>query len=165
MSVGERIRISRKAAGLTQKELGQKLGVSASMIGQYETDLRKPKLDTVIKIADALGISTTELLDVAPTDSDLKSLFAVYMSLYDILRKTPKEDGRILLSEEERSKIKEHAKTIESFTQTIISNDTAFSTYVKDVYESLFDKLNLDGQCIAVKMINELASNPEYQAK
>ena len=97
MSVGERIRISRKAAGLTQKELGQKLGVSASMIGQYETDLRKPKLDTVIKIADALGISTTELLDVAPTDSGLKSLFAVYMSLYDILRKTPKEDGRILL--------------------------------------------------------------------
>ena len=97
MSVGERFRISGKPAGLTQKELGQKLGVSASMIGQYETDLRKPKLDTVIKIADALGISTTELLDVAPTDSGLKSLFAVYMSLYDILRKTPKEDGRILL--------------------------------------------------------------------
>ena len=83
MSVGERIRISRKAAGLTQKELGQKLGVSASMIGQYETDLRKPKLDTVIKIADALGISTTELLDVAPTDSGL-NLYLPYICPYMI---------------------------------------------------------------------------------
>ena len=57
MTVGERIRILRKEAGLTQKQLGEKLGVSASMIGQYETNSRKPKLETLIKIADYFGVS------------------------------------------------------------------------------------------------------------
>ncbi len=61
MSTGSRIQNARKKANLSQKELGEKLGVSASMIGQYENDLRKPKTETLAKIADALGINPWEL--------------------------------------------------------------------------------------------------------
>ena len=39
---GEKIRAARKSAGLTQSELGKMLGVSGSMIGQYETEARRP---------------------------------------------------------------------------------------------------------------------------
>ncbi len=56
MTVGERIREYRKQAGLTQKELGDRLGVSNVHIGQYERGLRNPRLPQLKKIADALDI-------------------------------------------------------------------------------------------------------------
>ena len=49
MSFGYRLKEARKRAGMTQKELGNKLHVSASMIAQYETNKRKPRIDTIIK--------------------------------------------------------------------------------------------------------------------
>ena len=61
MTIGECIQQARKKAGLSQKELGSKVGVSGSMIGQYENDLRRPKAETVQKIADALGTTLLEI--------------------------------------------------------------------------------------------------------
>ncbi len=63
MTTGKRIQAARKKANLSQRELGEKLGVSASMIGQYENDLRKPKFETLRKIADALEIHWLNLAD------------------------------------------------------------------------------------------------------
>lgn len=62
MTIGKKIQQARKAAGFSQKQLAEKLGVSASMIGQYENDLRKPKFETIIRIVDALDISESEFL-------------------------------------------------------------------------------------------------------
>lgn len=61
MTSGQRIKAARVKAGLTQKELGTKLGVSESFIAQYETDKRNPKKETIVKIADALGVHFLEL--------------------------------------------------------------------------------------------------------
>ena len=47
MSTGEKIKIARKKAGLTQRELGEKLGVSQSAVGQFEMDRSNPKLETL----------------------------------------------------------------------------------------------------------------------
>lgn len=55
MSIGEKIKTARKKAGLTQKELGEKLGVSAAMIAQYETGKRTPKISTIEKIINAIA--------------------------------------------------------------------------------------------------------------
>lgn len=55
MTTGQLIQQARKSAGLSQKQLGEKLGLSASMIGQWENDLRNPKLETIQRIAAALG--------------------------------------------------------------------------------------------------------------
>lgn len=68
MTIGKRIQAARKSAGLSQKELGQKLGWSASMVGQYENDLRNPKKETIEKIASALNIPASEL------SSDLQAM-------------------------------------------------------------------------------------------
>lgn len=56
MTTGQRIQQARKKAGLSQKQLGEKLGLSASMIGQWENDLRNPKYETLQKIAKALDV-------------------------------------------------------------------------------------------------------------
>ncbi len=61
MSVGKRIQQARKAANLSQRGLGDKLSVSASMIGQYENDVRNPKAATLQRIADALNVDSTWL--------------------------------------------------------------------------------------------------------
>ena len=73
MTTGARIKAARKKAGMTQDDLGAKLGVSGSMIAQYETGKRKPKIETLKKIADALKVDT--YLDLYG-DSDSKDVAA-----------------------------------------------------------------------------------------
>lgn len=65
MTTGQRIRLARKNAGLTQKALGEKLEVSYQNIAQWENDLRNPKLKTLHCIAAALNIDVDELLPQA----------------------------------------------------------------------------------------------------
>lgn len=64
MTVGEKIRIIRKKNGLTQKQLGDKLGVSYQMIAQYENGKRNPKIDTIISIACALNVEMFDLMSI-----------------------------------------------------------------------------------------------------
>ena len=70
MTTGQLIKAARKKAGMTQEDLGKKLGVSGSFIAQYETDNRNPKQETLLKIAKALGVHLRDLSD----DSWLKEL-------------------------------------------------------------------------------------------
>lgn len=63
MTTGQRIRAARKAANMTQAELAQKLGIPFQSISQWERDIRNPKKETLIRIADALGVSISDLCD------------------------------------------------------------------------------------------------------
>ena len=56
MSVGEKIRIARKKAGLTQEALAKKAGVATITIRQYELGKRQPRLEQLDLIADALEV-------------------------------------------------------------------------------------------------------------
>ena len=64
MSFGERLRKARKAAGLTQSDLAEKIGRTAQNVNQYELGLRSPKIETAQTFANALGVSVSELLDL-----------------------------------------------------------------------------------------------------
>ena len=61
MSIGEQIRKYRKEAGMSQKELGKKLGISQQQIAQYENGKRIPKIETINSIAGALGMGVRRL--------------------------------------------------------------------------------------------------------
>lgn len=65
MLLGKQIQKIRKREGLTQAELGRRLGVSGSMIGQWEGGHRVPKFETIIAIADALNVSASQLMKEA----------------------------------------------------------------------------------------------------
>lgn len=62
MTIADKIKKARKAAGLKQKELADKLGVSPQMISQYENSGRIPKYETLCKIANAIGVPEEYLL-------------------------------------------------------------------------------------------------------
>ena len=64
MTTGEKIRALRKAIGMTQEELGEKIGVQKAAINKYETGLVvNLKRGTIHKLAKALGVSPVYLLD------------------------------------------------------------------------------------------------------
>lgn len=56
MTIGENIKSLRKMRGITQEDLGNMLGVSGSMIAQYETGKRNPKHSTLEKLSQALEV-------------------------------------------------------------------------------------------------------------
>jgi len=54
------IRAAMKERHLTQADLAKKLGVSQNQVSQYLAGV--PRLDTFLKMADAIGINAAELL-------------------------------------------------------------------------------------------------------
>ena len=52
----------RKANGMTQKELGEKLFVSDKTVSRWECDECTPELSLIPAIAELFGITTDELL-------------------------------------------------------------------------------------------------------
>lgn len=66
MSFGARLTELRKAAGFTQQELADEVGVSRRMLAYYEVQSDHPPTTLLPAIATALKISTDELLGVAP---------------------------------------------------------------------------------------------------
>jgi transcriptional regulator with XRE-family HTH domain len=59
------IREAREAAGLTQLELAEKAHLTQATISRIEAGTIVPRLDTLQRIADALGTSTAALLEAA----------------------------------------------------------------------------------------------------
>jgi transcriptional regulator with XRE-family HTH domain len=62
MNFAKRLATLRKEAGLTQKELADKLGVSRGTIGMYEIGQRDPDTETLQKLSDIFGVSVDYLL-------------------------------------------------------------------------------------------------------
>jgi len=59
--VGMQIRKYRKMRNMTQKELGQKIGVKHNTISSYESGINEPEQNTLFAIADVLGVSINDL--------------------------------------------------------------------------------------------------------
>lgn len=63
MTIGEKIREYRISNKLTQKQLGNELGLAEITIRQYESNKRTPNLERLFQISDILGISITDLME------------------------------------------------------------------------------------------------------
>lgn len=60
----------RKERGLRQKDVAEKLGIATHSYTRYECGVRRPNIDTLLKIADILGVKASELLDETDDKSD-----------------------------------------------------------------------------------------------
>jgi Zn-dependent peptidase ImmA (M78 family)/DNA-binding XRE family transcriptional regulator len=60
-ALGEALRVARRAKGITQAELAERIGITQAALSRYENDLREPSQETVDAFAAALGV-TPELL-------------------------------------------------------------------------------------------------------
>lgn len=60
--IGRRLREERVKAGLSQRELARRLGLSPSMISQLETGLSKPSVGTLYAIVTELNLSLDRII-------------------------------------------------------------------------------------------------------
>lgn len=62
MILNERLKNLRLKNGVTQKDIANNIGVTSVSVQRFEYGTAKPKLDTVIKLADYFDVSTDYLL-------------------------------------------------------------------------------------------------------
>lgn len=60
---GDKLKELRKKEGLTQKQLGERIGVSKSMVSYYEAKERSPGPETLVRIARAFHVTPDYFLD------------------------------------------------------------------------------------------------------
>ena len=62
---GQRFSRLRKQRGLTQEELGEKVGLSGQAVSKWENDASMPDVSLLVDLSDILGVSLDELLGKA----------------------------------------------------------------------------------------------------
>lgn len=141
MTIGERIRIARKDAGLTQKALGAKCQMPDSQIRQYELGMVKPKLEQIQRIANALNVNANVLLeDIAPASKEE----LVKNEIIDIIKKLNISVNTIEFNE----------------NPAIVITDAVEK---RRKYIHAYDSLNSSGQDKAIEQVELLTKIPEYR--
>lgn len=168
-SFAERLRWARSEAGLTQKELSEKSGISQPQIVRYEAGRSKPRLGGALKLARALKIDayylmpelkqTTTEIEVEFTEDEAAQLHAEATKLgitaEELLRRlagVEEDDGSddehdisareisVTISAENESRILEFAK----------SEGVSFDAAVQLILaQGLKEKLDADASMLA----------------
>lgn len=186
MTTGELIREARKKKGLTQRELGELLGMSDVGVAQWEKGLRNPRLETRQRIAKALDIDVTALM----SDSEREDYFELFgteqervqLALAEIKRgivsktKKAQEYGGIATQEKKRGWAIDMAHEMADKFYVPINSILAeicldnipelapgeAHSKTNEILE-LLDMLNADGYEAALRHIRELVQIPDYK--
>lgn len=70
MSFKDNLKRLRTSKGLTQSQLAESLGITRPAVTQWESGWTEPKMGTIERIADILGVQKMELIDGYGTSGD-----------------------------------------------------------------------------------------------
>ena len=73
MDIGNKIKLLRQKIGVTQEQLGEKIGVSAQSISKWETGVTMPDITLLPILSSELGVTIDELFDLT-TDQKLQRI-------------------------------------------------------------------------------------------
>ncbi len=77
--IGKRIRTIREVRGLSQSQLGERVGLNADRIQKYENGARKPKKELLKQIARALGVQPMAIADpIIDVNMDITAMYALF---------------------------------------------------------------------------------------
>ena len=93
-AIGARIKTARERAGLTQEDLAAELEMSPTHISVLERGIKAPKLETLVKIANTLHVSTDMLLQ----DVVLYAADGIASELSVAISKLPRQDQERILN-------------------------------------------------------------------
>lgn len=142
MSIGETIKSIRLSKNWTQKQLADRMGVTQSWVGMYESGQRRPKMDTLVKIADALGVQLQDLLQDEAVD------------LYSQAFPSDKVDAEDYIKN----------GGLQAYLQFADWGAQAERAKRENALLESFHKLNEAGQLTALERLRELSEIPRYQA-
>lgn len=159
-TINERLREIRKSKNISQRKLGELAGMPQQAIAKYETGKVNPKLTSLKRIANALDVKLEDLL-IGTNWTEVEKPKS-YNSGAEF-----EKARRDLLQHLQRVGAKERAISrkiggeIASFTEKTIPGEQSIA--YKNALNFAFDKLNLDGQKIAVDQVELLTEIPKYQ--
>lgn len=93
-AIGARIKTARERAGLTQEDLAAELEMSPTHISVLERGVKAPKLETLVKIANTLHVSSDVLLQ----DVVLYAADGIASELSSAISRLPKRDQEKILN-------------------------------------------------------------------
>lgn len=95
---GPRLAALRKAAGFTQHQLADELGISRRRIAYYESESEHPPANLLADLARVLNVSTDQLLTDAPVKRQAKATLSPRLErrLKQIERLSPKSKQQLL---------------------------------------------------------------------
>ena len=157
MTIGERIKAARKKAGLTQKQLGEKMGISYQAVAQWENDLRNPKIETLRAIPNALGVPVS---DLTGTVNEIASRMDQQALQAKQLLKQPAQTDF-----QERKRWAELLLTIDQMSEEADRWDAVNQEQAQAEISAALAQLNPTGQQEAVRRVKELTYIPEYRKK
>ena len=144
-TIGPAIKEARKKANLTQAQLAGKCDLATITIRQYENGSRAPDIDTIVKIANELGIPASTLIE-GKTGNVTFDTPDEFHRAWSVLGQQNTKTGEIKTTYYEDG----------SFANEVVR------TNLQRVY-SAFHKLNDDGQQEAAKRVEELTLIPAYK--
>lgn len=88
----ERLRYYREKAKYNQKDLAEKINISVAAYNKYETRGNEPKIEILIKLANALGVDVNTLVGFQPND---KESIKIHLANFGIIVNTDENDSSI----------------------------------------------------------------------
>lgn len=128
MGIGYRIKEARERLGLTQTELGQKVGVTGSAITNYEKETSHPKEQIIYKLMETLGVDANYLfqdcMHIPPRDNDIDLSEYEHIKKYRDLDDHGKEMVDFTLEKEYERSVAEKKKTDNIVPMTVKETST-----------------------------------------
>ena len=144
-----KIRATRKAAGMTQAELAKLVGTTKQNIGNYETGTRKPKLETLAKIAVALNVPIETFLPIMTFDTPEE-----FHNAQEKIKKEIEDRGGIITRKTRDGEIKVY--------DPAASSDVFDAEFQKDRINEAINKFNKAGLSELGHQVALLSRIPEF---
>lgn len=61
--IGENIKLLRKMCGMTQKQLGEAMGVSLKTISHWEKNYSEPSLEQLVRLKKIFNVDYADILE------------------------------------------------------------------------------------------------------
>lgn len=118
MAFGENLKIAREQRGLTQKQLGEKIGVTGVAIMRYEQNVRVPKPQKLFELAKSLNVNEAWLMGYLPNmeRNEVSEIDEAVQNVYPEF-----QQGETIANHIERMKEKQEHQHLEKYRQ--LNND------------------------------------------
>lgn len=158
MKIGDRIKQIRLSKNISQKQLASILNIPVSTLANYENNHREPKIETLKKIANALSVPLTDLMNDSLHHFAIASAYEHNRAMSDINNNltnsfnTKKELTQITISLGRENikyieKLSEFYELLEQLKQTDIDIETIENKITKiglENFKDILEELNLD---------------------
>lgn len=192
MKIGESLKSARMKAGMSQSELAEKLGISSVGISQWESGRRIPRDETLLRIAQALGISISDIFEFTPEETECILMYEKKLKKAQNFLETAIQEKNAKDIEQSNAFISIISENLEKYIisaklkcQVDAINSTVEAlnkqqrkdpkpmpsskseNEVENVNHllSAYTLLNKTGQKIAIERLKELAEIPAYKNK